>query len=191
MDIEEVLQKIRLYRKLNEQTRSFRHKDYNNFYIFYSILDLDSVQDILSEYEQIKVSDIINPKNEFFKFYETNYANKYLVERTETGLKIHFEFSDILFYELLNFFKKDIKKFIELIPNEFSFYSQGNNSYQIPYKVYQDFFTRLQDEGIKEAIKFLTTTSTFTIVSDYEHISTNIKVGCINDYLNYLKKYNY
>ncbi|MDW9381941.1 hypothetical protein [Chryseobacterium sp. JV558] len=191
MNLEEARQKIRLYRKLNEQSRSFRHKDYDHFYELYSTEDLDSVQEILTEYEQIKVSDVINPENEFFKFYGANYADKYLVERTESGFKIHFEFSDILFYELLNFFKEDIQKFIEIVPREFSFYSLGNNSYQIPYNVYQDFFTRLENEDIKEAIKFLNRTVTFSIVSDYEHISTNIYISRINDYLNYLERYNY
>lgn len=191
MNLEEANQKIRLYRRLNEQNRSFRHKDYENFYEFFLVEDLDSVQDVLSEYQQIKVSEVINSKNDFFKFYGVNYLDKYLVERTETAFKIHFEFSDALFYELLNFFRNDIERFIELLPREFSLYSLGENTYQIPYNVYQHFFTQLQDENVKEAIKFLNKTVTFSIVSDYDHISTNVYVNRINDYLIYSERYDY
>ncbi|WP_295199606.1 hypothetical protein [uncultured Chryseobacterium sp.] len=190
MNLEEAHQKIRLYRKLNEQSRSFRYKDYNNFYEHYSLEDLDSVQEILKEYEKVKFSDLIK-KDEFFEFYGSNYADKYLVERSEAGFMIHFEFSDVLFYELLSFFKHGIKKFIELASRRFSLYIKERNSYQIPYNIYQDFFTQLNDQDVKEAIKFLNTTVTFSIVSDYDHISTNIFVDRINDYLNYSGRYNF
>lgn len=191
MNLEEAQQKIRLYRKINEQFRSYRYKDYNDFYEFYPNEELESVQHILSEYEGIKFKDIINPENEFFSMYGTNYLDKYLISRTETCFKIHFEFSDSLFYELLNYFKEDVKRFIKLLPEKFFLYGINSTKYDIPYNVYQEFFTQLNDGAIKEAIKFLNRTVTSCIVSDYDHISTIININCINNYLNYSKKYNY
>ncbi len=96
-----------------------------------------------------------------------------------------------MFYELIHFFREDIERSIELFKKEFYLYDIGNDSFKMPYSVYQEFFLHLKDESIKEAIKFLNRARTSTIVSDYDHISTTISIGRINQYLTYSKRYNY
>ncbi|WP_210151577.1 hypothetical protein [Chryseobacterium scophthalmum] len=97
MNFKQAQQKIRLYRKINSHSHSFRQKDYDNYYEIYPFEDLESVQDILSEYENIKVLNVIKLEDEPIILYAANYYDKYLVEKVENGFKLHFEFNDLCF----------------------------------------------------------------------------------------------
>lgn len=190
MNLLKAKEKIRLYRRLNEQDLSFRHRDFDNYNEFFTDEKLDSFQETLLEYEQKKVSQALNPENQFFALYGGQYIDKYLAAKVDGGYRLHFEFNHILFYELFNFFKEGVEKLITVLKERFwIYYVESKNAYYIPYNAYQDFFSQLGDEDIKEAIRFLVRTVTYTVVSDEDQFETKIDIGLINRYLSNLDRY--
>lgn len=190
MNLTSAQKKIRLYRRLNEQDSSFRHRDFDNYNEFFTNEKLNQFEDILLEYQEKKLSDVLNSENEFYKLYAAHYKDKYLATKVDLGYKLHFEFNHVLFYELLNYFKSGIESFLNLLSERFYiYYVKSENSYYIPFQAYQTFFTELQDEEIKEAIRFLVRTVTYTVVSDNDQFETKIDVNLIKKYLSNLDEY--
>jgi len=190
MNLTSAHKKIRLYSRLNEQHSSFRYRDFDNYNEFFTNEKLNQFEDILLEYQEKKLSDVLNEDNEFYKLYGAQYKDKYLATKVDLGYKLHFEFNNVLFYELLNYFKSGIESFLNLLSERFFiYYVESKYFYYIPINAYQTFFTELQDEEIKEAIRFLVRTVTYTVVSDNDQFETKIDVNSIKKYLSNLDEY--
>jgi|GEM_PF-3520902 len=109
MNQEKAQKVISLYRKLNERDDSFKERDFENYNELFRIDKIEQHLDILSEYEGKALDDVINPEYEFKTRYVPKYLQSKLAIKTENGYKLHFEFVDHIFYELLKYYKNGIE----------------------------------------------------------------------------------
>ncbi|MDY3339504.1 hypothetical protein PG279_10005 [Riemerella anatipestifer] len=191
MNQEKAQEIISLYRKLNERDDTFKERDFENYNELFRTDKIAQHLDILNEYEDKTLEDVVNPEYEFKTRYLPRYLEAKLAVKTENGYKLHFEFIDYIFYYLLKYYKNGIELFLETLSQRFPFYEvKSKGTFEIPYRDYQNFFEQLANDEIKNAVRFLVRTVTNTIITDNDLFTTSIDVNLIKCYIKNLKKYN-
>lgn len=188
MNLEIAQRKNLLFRRLKEQDSTYKHTSEENYNEFFTHDKLGQFKDILKEYENVQLLHFINPKNEFYKLIP-HYTDKDLVIEEEMGYRLHFEFNNVLFYELLTFHKEGINKMINFLSGHFfTCYISNDEAYYIPYIGYQDHFFQVIDDQTKDAAKFLEGITIFTVFPNDE-ITKLVNIRMIRNYLSNLEKY--
>lgn len=188
MNLEIAQRKNLLFRRLKEQDSTYKHTSEENYNEFFTHEKLGKFKDILNEYENVKLLHFINQKNEFYKLIP-HYTDKDLVIEEKMGYRLHFEFENVLFYELLTFHKEGIKKMINFLSvHFFTCYVSNDDAYYIPYIAYQDHFFQVIDDQTKNAAKFLDGITIFTVFPN-DQMTKLVNIRMIRNYLSNLEKY--
>lgn len=176
--------KIDLYILLDTLNKYGAIYDFENFSKKYDKQLLDEYKDILNTYESLKYSDLVEvPPQNIQSFYTEGYLNSNIIYVNEQYYYLQFDFQIILFYELLNYHKNGLIKFIELVKEKLIMYKTEDNIFELSLEIYKVFYGKIDDEEVINAIYFLVKTRTFAINTSTIDYNTKIDINEIEKYL--------